>query len=264
MDDDAKKHKKKRAAAKKKGDKTEEKAATIEYLTTQEGIESLEDAGKLELAEKFVERRNQKIRAYNRKFNGGSESMPLFLPYAQRDQRPLPGYRLPPIWNAQGFNVRQNQPRVHRDTRQLHNKRGFDAAGVHANGTRYNAEGFNTQGYDVEGFNAQGWDREGYGRDGYNADHFTRPRNVLDFTRLTRPNAAGKRFQLDGFPEFETDPDIYGWLHGEQVGDARHVSTGTNLNPNGQSYLEELTERRKRGNRSWLADPRIKKWWPQG
>ncbi|MGW9550682.1 hypothetical protein ACWG8W_06455 [Citricoccus zhacaiensis] len=253
--------KKKRSAAKKKGDKEAAEKLNIEYLTTEEGIEQLEEAGELEHAAKFVERRNRKIASFNREFK---QNKPPFLPYERRDERPLPGYRLPPIWNHDGFNVRKGQPRVHRETRKLHNPQGFDAAGFHANGTRYNAQGWDHEGYGRDGFDAQGFDRQGYDRDGYNADHFTRPKNVLELTRLTRPNKDGKRFQLEGFPEFDSDADIYGWIHGDQVGDTTHIKTGTHLNPAGQSYLKERSARRARGINSWLADPSIEKWWPQG
>lgn len=113
----------------------------IEYLTTEEGIESLLSSGKDELARKFIARRNAIISAYNRRT--GSSKKP-YKPVISE-------------WNHAG---------IHRSTGTAFDPEGFNRKGYDSEG--YNRSGYNRAGYDRSGFNAEGYDGEGYNRKGYN------------------------------------------------------------------------------------------------
>lgn len=268
MDDDYVDLKKRRAKAKAKDNVEEAKALLLEMLTTEEGIEELERRGELEVAAKMVRRRNRKIAAYNLRWK---DSKPYFRPYEERDLRPLPGYRLQPLWNRDGFNTRPRQPFVHHETRTLYCPQGFNRWHIHqATGTRFNEDGFDWQGYDERGLNAEGWDRQGYDADGFDAEGFgrsviatRRDQKLLEFEFMTlcysRPNAEGHRFARDGSSmEPEAYPNIWGWI--DRPYGWIHVGTGTELNPEGREYFEDRRHREESETQPWYLDP-AKRWW---
>ncbi len=121
------------------------KALKIEYLTTEEGIETLISSARIELAEKFIARRNKLIDTYNAQLGGNKKH---YVPLSHRPQR---------IWNADG---------THTLTGSLFDPEGYDKAGFDVEG--YNEAGYDKAGFDVEGYNSAGYDREGYNRSGYN------------------------------------------------------------------------------------------------
>lgn len=145
--------------AKESGDAAEIKAATVEYLQTEEGIEQLEEAGKDELAERFRLKRNQKIELHNAHWGTNHRTM------APRRIRRAAAY------NMRGFDAKS---KTHRDTGTLYDPNGWDIAGNHqATHTPFNADGFNVSGIDADGYNREGF-KNGYNRAGFNKNGYSR------------------------------------------------------------------------------------------
>jgi hypothetical protein len=221
--------KKKLKKAKEGEDPADIKAATVEYLSTEEGIEQLEDQGKLELAEKFRALRNRKITSHNAHWQTNHK---LMEPRAVRLRKKAPAY------NLRGFD----QNGIHRETGTTYDPRGWDQRGHHQDTrTEFGPDGFNVAGTDAEGygrdgfkngynrqgFNKQGWDREGYLPNGFHH------RTGLD--RNGYDDEGWARTGLHAFTGKPYDADGYGR-------DGYHHITGLNRET-GMTLSEELSSR---------------------
>lgn len=143
----AKHWKKKLVEAKKQNASADEiKAIQVEYLTTEEGIETLLSKGKNDLAARFIARRNSLIDSYNIRYHG---SKPHYVP---RSRRPVKR-----IWDTNG---------IHHETGTSYDAEGYDRAGYDSQG--YDRSGYDRAGYDKAGFNPRGFDRYGYDKAGFN------------------------------------------------------------------------------------------------
>lgn len=230
--------KKKRRKAKAKGDGAEVKRLEIEYLTTEEGIEMLEDQGRTDLVEAFIRRRNKRIDEYNRDQH---KNKPHYVPRSERLGSPAKGTRKPPIWRHDGFNIRPGQKHIHRDTGTLLNPDGFDFIGRHESGDRYHPEtGLDWEGYDRAKYHHEtGRNRQGFGRDGYDESGF-------DWSGFSRPDARGRSFDRSGEPREKDGFDAFGWGWSHRSNDFIHEETGTNRNPQGLTFDDDRPNRLER------------------
>lgn len=151
--------KKKLKKAKESGDPAEIKAAQVEYFSSEEGIEALEESGREELAERFRLKRNQKIELHNAHFGTNHRTMA-----ARRIRRAA-------TYDLRGFD---KKTKLNRDTGTIYDTKGWDIAGNHRDThTKFGPDGFNLNGQDADDYNRDGF-RNGYNRAGYNKNGWDR------------------------------------------------------------------------------------------
>lgn len=212
--------------AKESGNAEDVKAATVEYLQTEEGIEQLEESGKDELAEKFRVMRNRKIELHNAHWGTHHRTM------APRRIRRAAAYDL------RGFDKKS---KLNKETGTLYDPKGWDIAGNHKDThTPFTPDGFNVSGIDADGYGRDGY-KNGYGRDGYNQRGWDREgylatgfhhRTMLDrdgydaegWARSGIHASTGKPYDAQGY-------DRWGY----------HTITGINKDT-GMTHSEELSD----------------------
>lgn len=198
--------KEKAKKAKHAGDKDALNEAMVEYYTTEEGIEKLENKGEYEKAENSRKRRNRLIDEYNQEYGYNMPHFPARTVRLERKRKQAAANAKKPVWSKAG---------IHRDTGTRFSPRRWSQDKKHElTGDIYDPEGYDIEGYGKDGFHKEtGLDRQGYGRDGY---------DVHGRNRAGRNRGGYDRRGLDE----------HGWtVEGWNFEGTLHRDTGTNLDP---------------------------------